>query len=225
MSQLRASKRPSRKRRRIGERTPAQLQVRDTIVDSISGQRVEEPIFPLASTMSNKVHNFIQSVPTTFLSSSATLNTTAQFSFALSDLDQSASFAALFDQYRLMMVEVVFAPHSNSQTAQGSYDGIITSVIDYDDATAFASQGAAMDYSNAVTNEGYTSFKRTFIPHLAIAAYTGTFVGFANKSQQWIDTGSTGVKHYGMKIYWTPSSAICTYDIFFRYWLQFRNVR
>jgi hypothetical protein len=123
------------------------------------------------------------------------------------------------------MLEISYIPRSNSNTALTSNEGLFTTVIDYDDATALSTQAQALDYSSALTCEGYLSQRRVFVPHIAVAAYSGTFTSFANEEAPWIDSSSNSVQHYGLKTAWTASTSVCTYDLLIRGWFQFRNVR
>jgi hypothetical protein len=140
--------------------------------------------------------------------------------FTLSALDQSSSLTTVFDQYRIVMIESTFYPQSAAPP-----NGLVTSVIDYDDASTLASVGQALDYSNAMTVIGSVGFTRTFRPHCAVAAYSGAFTSFANEESPWIDCASASVQHYGIKLASTPTSSVIVYNAINRLWLQFRNVR
>jgi len=186
--------------------------------------RVLEPLFPLVRSLRTDF-SIIQSTPTTVITSSAVATTFSALSFTFSQLDQATQLGAVFDQYKFGLVEVSFLPHSNSNTALTSFSGIFTSVVDYDDAVVLTSQGQAMDYSSAVTTEGYNAQRRVFQPHIAVAAYTGGFTGFSNQAPKWIDSGSPNVIHYGIKTAWTTTAAQTQYDVTIRFLIHLRNVR
>jgi len=122
------------------------------------------------------------------------------------------------------MVEVTFMPTANMNAGTGAF-GYFTTVVDYDDATALTLPAQALDYSNALSGEGYQAQRRVFKPHVAIAAYSGAFTSFANEESPWIDNISSGVQHYGVKTAWTVTAALQHMDVNVRMWLQFRNVR
>lgn len=182
---------------------------------------------PLAATVNNRVYDVIQSttVPGT-ITSSTTFQTYSAFFFKFTDVDQNASLGAVFDQYRVVMLEVTFLPRMTIESSGSANTGLFTSVIDYDDATALTHDYQAYDYENALTGRGLDPQKRTWRPHAAVAAYGGgVFTSFANEESPWIDAASGTVQHYGLKTAWTVTDAAYTIDVLTRVWLQFRNVR
>jgi len=192
---------------------------------ALTSQRIVQPVFPLTATLNNNVFNIIQSFPTGSIPSSATLPSFATVTHTFAGLDQTSQLASVFDQYRIRLIEVCFRPHSNDQPTAVNFDGIFSTVIDYDDATVLATAAQAQDYASVLNSEGYEAQRRCYVPHIAVAAYSGAFTSFANEEAPWIDTSSAGVIHYGIKTAWTVTSAVCTYDVFSRAWFQFRNVR
>jgi len=181
---------------------------------------------PLASTINTKVYDIIQHTGTPVtISSSTTLATFGIVNFYLNLLDQATQLAAVFDQYRVMMMEVSVLPRVNTEYLPAVNTGLLTTVIDYDDSTALTTTAQAYDYENALTGRGLDPQKRTFIPHIAVASYSGSFTSYANRAQQWIDCSSGGVFHYGLKTAWSPTDAVYTCDLVTRVWMQFRNVR
>lgn len=194
----------------------------DGVVFSVNGA------FPrhVNSVSSQQVIRVNQSADfTAILSSSVTLETFFARSFQLSDLDQVSSLTAVFDQYRIDMIEFWLVPRSIDSTSNTSSHGLLTTVIDYDDATALTTTGQANDFNNALTSSGLNGHYRKFKPHIALAAYTGVFTSFANADAGWIDAASTGVQHYGIKGALTVTDAVYVYDAFARYHLSFRNLR
>lgn len=189
------------------------------------GQRIVQPIFPLSSSFDNSVFNCIKTVQKTNLTSSTIATTFGSFNFTLSDVNDAASLASVFDQYRIKMVEVLFIPGQNAQTSATGATGIFTSVIDYDDDNVLTSAPQAMDYSSAITTSGYEEQRRVFKPHVALAVYNGAFTGYANQADQWLDCADTGVRHYGVKTSWTGTPAVSVISVIAKYHLQFRNIR
>jgi len=102
--------------------------------------------------------------------------------------------------------------------------GLMTSVIDYDDALGVA-QAGLLEYQNALSAPGTNGHYRVFVPHCAIAAYGGTFSQFSNVPAPWIDCASTGVLHYGFKSTCSVTSVALTWDLTWRIKVEFRNVR
>jgi hypothetical protein len=183
--------------------------------------------FPSPERISNlnKPYTFVQTLPLSSFNSSAALPTFTTTFVTLSVLDQVSSFVSIFDQYRISLLEVRYMPRLNVNDVQGQILGTFVSVVDLDDANTLTTVPQALDYSGAQTSEGYKEHKHTFVPHCAVAAYSGAFTSFINVSAPWIDCGSTGVQHYGTKTAWSTTSAVFSYDLVVRVIVQFRNVR
>jgi hypothetical protein len=194
------------------------------------GDRVPIPSMTgLSWSRLNKVYDFVQFIDGGSLSTpgpivtSTTLNTNVAWYFTLNQLAQAGSFGALFDQYRIAMVEVLIKTRVNAQTAFGSNAGFLFCYEDFDDA-ALPTLGTAEQRANAQCTAGYESQVHRFVPHVANAVYSGAFTSFGNSTAPWIDCASLTVQHYGLKAVWTPTSAVMTWDVVARVHLQFRNV-
>jgi hypothetical protein len=197
---------------------------------NVFGDRVPIPSMSgLSWSKLNKVYDFIQFIDGGSLSTpgpiatSTTLNTNVAWYFTLNQLTQAASFGALFDQYRIAMVEVCIKTRVNSQTSLTSNAGILFAYEDFDDA-ALPTLGTAEQRANAQFSSGYESQVHRFVPHVANAVYSGAFTSFGNVTAPWIDCSSLTVQHYGLKAVWTPTSSIMNWDVLARLHVQFRNV-
>lgn len=109
------------------------------------------------------------------------------------------SLAAVFDQYRILAVEVVFRPQAQASAPTAASKGFLYTVLDYDDSSALTSIGQAEAYENCIATEVWQSQRRCLKPRAALAAYSGTFVSYANVEAPWIDCTSNAVQHYGIK--------------------------
>jgi len=159
----------------------------------------------------------------TALTANNTVPTFASFNFQVSSLDQISSLTALFDQYRIKQVECWIAPKLGPIQTPGNN---LASVIDYDDSAALTTYAQALDYVNCCSSNGSLAHYRKFVPHCAVAAYSGTFVSFANVAAPWIDAASTSVQHYGLKLASTVSvPATFNYDVTVRLLTEWRNAR
>jgi len=168
--------------------------------------------------------DFFQTVSEIPITSSVTLPTFSASYFTMAAVDQVASLQVVFDQYQIHMVEVSFLPMTCT-TGVGNSEGLFRSVIDYDDVTALTAVQQAADYSNCIVTPGYQKQIRTFVPHVAVASYSGTFAGYTNVVAPWLDFSTTGVQHYGVKIAWDNTTTISTYLQSARMWIKVRNVR
>jgi hypothetical protein len=145
-------------------------------------------------------------------------------------LTDSGISSGPFDQYRINCVRFTIAPQNNAI-------GLVTNsttalvplyfVIDYDDATALSTEADALQYNNVVVLNPGESANRLFRPKMAVAAYTGTFTGYANMEPQWLDAASPTIQHYGVKVLIPGATAAQTllqsWDVTIEYWIDFRN--
>jgi hypothetical protein len=169
----------------------------------------------------NANYSIVQMQPQqTFFTTSTTVTTFGATYFVVNNVDQITQLAAIFDQYRVDMIEV-WMENFNQETTNSQ----IISVIDYDDANSLATWGQANDYQNAVVTAAGIGHYRRFVPHVAIASYSGSFASFTNVAAPWIDCSSLTVQHYGVKAAAQASSVVSTITIRPRFHLSFRNVR
>lgn len=165
------------------------------------------------------------------------LNTNQHFAwfFRIADLGNSASFQAIYDEYRVMKWEISFTPMTmpvqfgaGSSTAAATIPPLYT-VIDYDDANALTTEDAYLQYDTLRIAQMGRTLSRKFIPALGSAVYAGAVTtGYSAKRKQLIGT-SQNVEHYGLKTF-VPSSpfigaGVPLYRVICRVWLQFRNTK
>jgi hypothetical protein len=168
-------------------------------------------------------------VDTGIVQSSTVVTYTAR-AFTVGAISDWGSLAAVFDQYRILAVEVLYQPRSqeaivNSTTANL---GHFYTVIDYDDATVLTSVGAATNYENVIVGTNTQAQRRCFKPRIAVAANGGgLFTSYANMAAQWIDAASSTVSHYGTKevLEMGNTGALATFDVFVHMDLELRASR
>jgi hypothetical protein len=161
------------------------------------------------------------------ITSAATSSVAANYQFALTGSNLASNG---YDQYRYVAVRFTIVPQNN---AIGLVTNSTTSltplycVIDYDDGTNLTSTAAAEAYNNVVQLNPGESCSRVFKPHMAIGAYTGSFGGFANVPPMWIDAASSGVLHYGIKVYVPGVTAAQTtlqsWTVTLEHFIEFKN--
>jgi len=136
------------------------------------------------------------------LTTSASVDTNGAAYFTVGGLNQIGNFTALFDQYKIIGIEVwvQLTTTGTAAVASAMAASQYTSYIDYDDATAPASYATAVENQNAMTSTLLVNHYHAFVPHVAVATYSGTFTSFENQEAPWIDAASTGVQHYGLKV-------------------------
>lgn len=154
------------------------------------------------------------------------------FSFSLNDLTNAADFTTLYDQYRILKVEVELMPtvtgaNPVNYTVIG---GNIHSAIDYDSSTN-PTVSELVQYSSYKGTKLDRTHKRVIYPRTATSVYAGVATtGYSqSKYGQWIDCNSPGVVHYGLRALIDPCPQIVqgTMWISYRakYYIQCKNIR
>lgn len=178
----------------------------------------------------DRVFNTIQSLNNdAFLVQTTSVVAESAF-FTIGQFPSAASLLAVFDQYRILGVEVTLYPQLTMgiNTATGaSPSGMLYTVVDYDDANSLPNIGAALQYGNCITTGITVQQRRCFSPRVALGAYSGTFTSFANVSGIWLDAASPQVQYYGLKIIADPGVAgqFQTYNLSIRAHIQLRATR
>jgi len=182
-----------------------------------------DPRYGASNSRDNKIFNVVQTaIQTQVVTSSTTVTNNAPVGFFINDLSQVSSLTAVFDQYRIMQVEIWLRP---SNVTGPGIQGQVYTVIDYDDNNAITNPVNYSQYANCTITQPHEGVYRRFRPHQAINTFgSSAFGSFTNAISQWNDSASTTVGHYGFKIATTIMSQSVSYDIVKRYWVQFRNV-
>lgn len=180
------------------------------------------PYSMVARPQDNAIHYFVQQVDLgTLYTTSTSVAVGTGLSFALSSVPNSGSFTSLFDQYKIIKIELwLSAPVNGSGTA-----GNFFSAIDYDAANSLTLT-QIQQYSNVLTSPITNGHYHAFTPHVAVAAYGGaTFSAYSNVTSPWIDSNSPSVPHFGLTSVSEPTpSGTFSINVTARFHLQFRNV-
>jgi len=169
-----------------------------------------------------------------FVQALAGANSYFALGFQFNDLDQEASFAGLFDQYRFDKVELRLVPRDNSPNTMNtaSPNATIPQIMvamDFDDSAAPSSMAYIRQYDNVQSaSYGDGVIGVTLKPSYTPAVYSGgAFTGYSVESAGWIDAASNTVPHYGIKGVITAltggSTQTCYWNIHAKYFLSFRN--
>jgi len=155
------------------------------------------------------------------LTSSSTAYSSGFQNFQFGQIPNNTSWATVFDQYMIREIEFWICI---AQTNNGGHAGQLYSAVDYDSAAA-TTEASIQQYQNGISGNFINGHYHRFKPHVALAAYAGAFTSYANRSNQWIDSASTTVQHYGMVfgVSQTTDNGI-TFLGRVRYHLSFRNV-
>lgn len=172
-------------------------------------------------------YTVVRSIQTGTLTVQATSSQAPTYYFSMFSAQVGTGF---YDQYRIPCVRFNLRAQQNAIGLTTNSTTTVTSiycVIDYDDANALTSAAAAASYSNCVVLPPGQSLSRTFRPHIAMAAYTGSFGGYANMSDIWLDSNSNTVQHYGVKL-WVPGvtaaqTQLQSWDIEIEYYIELKK--
>jgi hypothetical protein len=104
---------------------------------------------------------------------------------------------AVFDQYKILQIEVWIEPSITMSTTVGSSP--IYSVVDLDDANVPVSAAEIQNHAALCVSQSGTSHYHRWVPYMATAAYSGAFTSYTSSKPQWIDAASPGVQHFGIK--------------------------
>lgn len=135
------------------------------------------------------------------------------YSIQLASSSEVANYQALFDEYRIVHQRYLFTPvftdYVSASTAPiGS--GVSYFAVDLDDANVPLTSTTLANYQNMQQVGWNQSVDISFKPKMALAAYSGTFVGFSPNPDAWIDTVDPAVFYYGLKLYINPSGSGAT---------------
>lgn len=178
----------------------------------------------------NRIFKFVETVwNRNAIGQSAAGDVQFAYSFSLSDLNNVTEYASLFDQYRIVLIEVDFIPVVTQNNGDNKHDyGRLITAIDLDDANGLTAAQLS-EYSTCRITNSTSVCKRKWVPHTAEAAYAGVFTSYSNKTGAWIDLGSPGVLYYGIKGVLTAANALDTtlqnLKLVFRYHLEFKANR
>ena len=155
----------------------------------------------------------------------------------LADFAGYASYAAIFDQYRIREVLVRIKARNNAVSVfnTASPNGAVPTayiVRDLDDGTALSAVIDALQYDNCQTFNGQEDCVVRYQPAVTPAVYGGgAFSGYAveRSDKLWLDIANTTIPHYGLKIEIGPLTATTTsswvWDITAEAIVEFQNTR
>jgi hypothetical protein len=189
-------------------------------------------LIPWINTQEDNIYTVVQTMENVgSITQVAVTDSFTAFGIQLGFLTQYASWTALFDQYRIDLLQFIIRPQYNMQalSAPGALKvPLLYTVIDYDDATVPSTITSLKEYANCSVSM-FETVVATFKPHVEMADYnTSVFTSFANMQDRWIDAASAGVPHYGLKLGLeagiSGQTLLQTFDITVKVKVSFRNV-
>jgi hypothetical protein len=131
--------------------------------------------------------------------------------------------------YRITKVQITVVPNNQCPlgTTTANYYSPLLMTIDYDDNATPTATTQLYNATNLriITSRNGTPTNFAFKPKALLAAYTGSFSGYASSENQWLDCASTDILHYGLKWAIANGSSVPTFGIYCRYFVEFKNVR
>jgi len=217
-------------RRHAKKRLPARRGRANTALAGRSGQgfssdpvhRAYNPVAERPGMRAN-IQNTIRAVLSQSLPAQLTTSTIAPsfggYAFTLSETPNASQYTGVFDQYRIDRIEVWLEP----QAAQGTtVFGLLASAVDLDDYNTPTSIANVVDKQGSVMSNGGAGIYHTWQPHVALAAYAGTFSSYANTPSPWLDSNSPAVQHFGLKFACEATPVAVAYRLSFKLHCTFR---
>jgi len=187
---------------------------------------LQTPISWKLPNLDNAVYKVNDRFLVNTLLSNIITNVYSAYNFVVNSMGNISALQTLFDQYRIVGVEVMICPQVNFIAAGTTATaGMLHSVVDYDDGTVLTSEQAALDYQNCLSSSFSDGHYRKFIPHAALAAYSGAFTSYNNVVSPWIDAAYPSVNHFGVKTVVTTASTASTALVYATLFTEWRNVR
>jgi len=161
----------------------------------------------------------------------------ASIAFRFDDLQNAASYSALFDQYRIEKVKLTFKSRNASAYVANTASpnaavpwGVV--VVDRDDATLPTGITQLQQYDNSTAFSGCDSFSVELIPSITPSVFSSAVLGgysLRDSDSTWLDMANQDILCYGIKIAISPltlsSTANWTWDIFGEYVISCRKSR
>lgn len=141
--------------------------------------------------------------------------------FTLNDFAGGTALRAVFDQYRFEQIETWF--EFVSPTSGAVQFPELSTAVDLDDASVPTAIGQVLDRVGSVTGTGPGGHYHKWKPHVAVAAFSGAFTSYSNEPACWIDSGSPGVEHYGIKAIFVSNGSAQAVNITTRAVITFRS--
>jgi hypothetical protein len=130
----------------------------------------------------------------------------------LSQFPTATAFTGVFDQYRILNATMEYIPLcvtsfilgvtvSTGATNAVYNHNVLSTCIDTDDGNAPAGEATVLSHESAMIHGPLVkSYQRSWVPAIALESYqTGGFGGYSSRTNQWCDSASPNVQHYGIK--------------------------
>lgn len=114
-----------------------------------------------------------------------------------------SAFTAMFDQYRIVNMEVFFYPNRRAGVVASAplanvQPPAVCIVADYDDQNVPSLFTQLLEYQNSHMMDPYKPWQTSIVPRSVIGSSNGN--SFPQAPSTWIDIASASQAHYGIKI-------------------------
>jgi len=116
--------------------------------------------------------------------------------FTVASFSAASTLLSVFDQYRFLQVEVWIQCTAPNGITPFPF---LATVVDLDDGNVPTAIGQIQDRQGAAIGGGPGGHYHKWLPHVAVATFSGAFTSYANTPACWIDSASPNVQHYGIK--------------------------
>jgi hypothetical protein len=151
-------------------------------------------------------------------STSTSAVTSKSYAFQISDLTGITDIASVFDNFRILGVEVLISPRivgPNTDLLD------LTTALDFDGNPAPTASGIAQ-YSTALTTSTNQQQIRSFRPMWANQVYNTTTAYANGPSDQWLDIAYPTIPHYGLLLYSGIATTATDFRIDVKYTFEVR---
>jgi len=137
----------------------------------------------------------------TSISNGNALPTFGATAFWLGMLPNYSAFTAIFDRYRFLRFEVLFAPYVNQVNDSTSVSlPQLHTCLDYDDQVVPTTVDFIRRCGTYAGVQGNKPLKRCFLPRASAALYDGITTAYAEVAPMvWLDCAYTTIPHFGIK--------------------------
>jgi len=172
-----------------------------------------------------RIHRFIGRSGVSALSGgTGALGVGQGYTFQLSQCVDYTDWTAVFDQYRVVAVELTFSPYGNVRERSSVDAGRLFTCIDFDDASSPTSANDVRRFDTCIVTQPWQSVTRRLAPRCADALYSGAFTSYGSEQNKWVDCSSPSVQHYGVKAWIDTSTTIASnWSIEAKFYLEFRG--
>ncbi len=162
----------------------------------------------------------------TDVSTSTTVPTYKGDYFTLAGLGTiGTNLAAVFDQYRVVLLELWAQPGFNTIAETASDSAIWATGVDFDNAANPSTANEVVLKAGAIVTPLAAGHYHKWRPQVATAVYNGAFTGYADHDDQpWLDCANTNIQLYGMKLYADVTNNVIPIKYFVRFTVEFRGI-